>query len=263
MLSVALTLLAHVVDVSFVDGMLSAPDVAVRVEIRNRSEAACTTNWSMRWPSIGGDGTTRTKVTTVPPFGTVDVFARLSATSAVGLNASTTIVELTDVRCEPDTAATAPVEQDGLTPPIEALHPVIARSYGPAVELGGPVVELLFRDIGESTMSIRGGLGYEMALGPRWLVSSASVETNFSDHVDVALGTLAVMPPLPLGPHGPPLFGVGAGLAVPVELAPIVQPGLRFETLFHIGGVFGLVSHIDLYAREDRFRAFFGVRGSL
>jgi hypothetical protein len=260
---------AHVVDVSFVDGRFEAPDIAIRVRVDNPTATRCDSpGYTIRWPSISGTGSVRGGEIVVPGHSSVDVVRVIPAAAAIGVDRTSADVALGSLHCD---SAQVPSDDGGpgFDPPIRSLHPVFGR--------GGPVLQLLLRDPDQAARAagveqgmrvplreiVRLGIGYELASSSRWLVYSAAAETNFVEDVGLVVSAHALTPLVPLGPHGPPLVGLGIGLGVPVDILPEPQAGLRFSTVMFLGGVVGIGTSIDVFTTHDRFRTWFGVRGSL
>lgn len=124
---------------------------------------------------------------------------------------------------------------------IEAAHPVLDRTAS-GWHTGGPVIALrLPTKAGSPTGDTVWSVGWEVAR-PAWLTYGLGVESDFNG-VSVVPSVMASTPLLPLGPHGPPMAGVGLSMSAP--LGSLVN-GFRIEIWMMLGGVLGIGNSFEL-----------------
>ena len=168
----------------------------------------------------------------------------------------------------------APAREEGFTlvEAVRGTHPLCARQVGDDLWLGGPVVALGLLSTGDAfTGDARLAVGYEIA-APSFLIYRLSLESDVMARQghdggptdrDVLLVPVAEItsPSLPLGPDGPGMFAVAAGVGTPLTLGPEPRIGLRLEAniLFR---VIGLVNAFD-YDATDGWKYWFTIRASM
>ncbi len=143
-------------------------------------------------------------------------------------------------------APSAHADTIDFTPAIEARHPVFADDLG-SLKNGGPYIGASIEPENGGQLAPRFLAGYEMA-APNWLLYSFQAESNFSDLYALAPGVEAATPLLPIAPHGPAGFGVGAGLRIPLQFGKHSDQGVRFLVSMCFGGVVTVEHDIELMA---------------
>ncbi len=130
---------------------------------------------------------------------------------------------------------------------IGALHRVFAGEDRPGWRHGGPVLAFVTAEPVGARMSSRLRFGYEIAR-PHWLVYSIGVESDATTHL-VSAGVEAVMPLLPIAPHGPQLIGYGAGLELLATSTGRV--GARGSLTTYFAGTLGVGVCLEVYPTGD------------
>jgi hypothetical protein len=105
---------------------------------------------------------------------------------------------------------------------------------------GGVLVGMGGANASDGSGGFRAKLGYEFS-GPSWMLYSLSAESNLKDRVSIVPVAEAATP------HILVIFpGFGAGLGVPVQIAPTFRAGLRLHLDLHIVSL-GFVTALDWY----------------